>query len=266
MNWIDLARPAAKTLFAAADVFRRSPPGPRILIYHQIGAGLGRQMEVSEADFVRQLDWMQEHGEVVDLESAIDRRRQPESNRLFVLTFDDGYRDVYERAFPLLVRRGLPFTVYLATESIETGVALTAGGLAEPLTWSQVKEMNDSGLLTIGTHTHRHVDLRKSHVTDIEEEVAISQDLVERRLHVRSLHFAYPWGYWDPVAHDVVAGIFESAVLGSGRPISSDTSPLLLNRIPVQRSDGVTFFKAKARGGMSAEDRVRRRIRGYSAY
>ena len=49
---------------------------------------------------------MQAHGEIVDLETAIERRGEPDADKLFVLTFDDGFEDVYHNAFPLLKERG----------------------------------------------------------------------------------------------------------------------------------------------------------------
>ncbi len=264
MSLTDAVRPVAKVLFAAADLFHRRPPGPRILIYHQIGAWLGRQMEVTEEDFVRQIDWMQEHGEIVDLDTALERRGESDSDRLFVLTFDDGYRDVYTNGFPLLKERGLPFTLYLATESIETGVPLTPGGRADPLTWDQIREMNDSGLLTIGAHTHRHVDLRHLEIVEIEEELDVSNALIEERVGVAPTTFAYPWGYWSAAAEDPVRTRYRSAVLGGGAPVTAATDEYLVNRIPVQLSDGFWFFQRRLTGGLVWEDRTRRRIRGYS--
>jgi peptidoglycan/xylan/chitin deacetylase (PgdA/CDA1 family) len=263
MNWVDLARPVAKTVFAAADLLQRKPPGPRILIYHQIGAGLGRQMEVTRDDFVRQLDWMQDYGEIVDLDTALDRRGQPGSDRLIALTFDDGYRDTYDRAFPLLKERNLPFTLYLATESIETGTPLTPGGRADPLTWDQISEMHESGLATIGAHTHTHVDMRELTMPRIDEELGVSNSLIEQRLGVEPASFAYPWGYWAEDADETVRSLYDSAVLGAGAPVTADRSCHLINRVPVQLSDGVFYFTKKALRGFWLEDRVRRRLRSY---
>jgi hypothetical protein len=61
----------------------------------------------------------------------------------------------------------------------------------------------------------------------------------------------------------VVAAAYETATLGSGPPITRDTDPLKLNRIPVQLSDGFFFFKQKMRTGLPAEDWLRRRLAHY---
>jgi peptidoglycan/xylan/chitin deacetylase (PgdA/CDA1 family) len=220
-------------------------------------------MEVTQEDFVRHLDWMQENGEIVTLGTALARRGEPDSHMLFVLTFDDGYRDVYEKGFPLMRDRGLPFSLYLATQSIETAEALTPGGRAEPLTWDQIGEMHSTGLVTIGAHTHRHIDLRDVEAAGIEEELEQSNALIEDRLGIVPVSFAYPWGYWSNAADGLVRARYRSAVLGGGAAVTGETDEYRINRVPIQSSDGVWFFQRKMQGGMVYEERARRRIRGY---
>ena len=165
-----LLKVAAKTVFALVDPLFGPFPGPRILIYHQVGVNLGREMEVPIDTFRRQLEWMQSHGEIVDLETAIKRRGEPDAHKLFVLTFDDGFEDVYHNAFPLLKERGLPFTLYLTTNPIETGEPLDPRyPEAKPLTWDQINEMVGTGLVTVGAHTHTHPDLQKLAEAEIAE-------------------------------------------------------------------------------------------------
>ena len=63
-----VVRIVAKVVFAAIDPLFGPFPGPRILIYHQVGVDLGQEMEVSTETFRRQLDWMHTHGEIIPLE------------------------------------------------------------------------------------------------------------------------------------------------------------------------------------------------------
>jgi len=153
---MSLARTASKLAFSSADALFPEPRGPRILIYHQVGAGLGRQMEVTEDDFDLQLEWLQANREIISFDQAVDRWDDSDSDGLVALTFDDGYVDTYTAVYPRLRDRQIPFLVYLATESIETGVPLGPVGHADPLNWDQIVDMLGSGLVTIGAHTHRH--------------------------------------------------------------------------------------------------------------
>jgi peptidoglycan/xylan/chitin deacetylase (PgdA/CDA1 family) len=260
---VSLARTAVKAASALTDAFLLSPPGPRVLIYHQVDAGLGREMEVGLADFRRQLDWLSDNREVVDLGEALVRWEEPGAERLVVLTFDDGYRDNFTTAFPLLSELGLPFTLYLATESIETGVPLGPALKAEPLSWDQIATMLESGLVTVGAHTHRHLDLRQLTTDEVEDELGTSDDLIEKRLGIRPAHFAYPWGFWSPSSHRPVADRYSSAALAGSRDVKGGLDPHLLPRYPVQLSDGFRFFRPRLRGGFRMEEAIRRRLKGY---
>lgn len=255
-------RSVAKAAFAIADFPYRVRPGPRILIYHQVGAGLGRQMEVTREAFDFQLSWLRANGTIVSLDEALARRGESDSSRLFALTFDDGYRDIYEHVVPLLRRFDLPYTVYVTTEPVETGVAATPGGRADPLTWEQLKTMSDQGA-TIGAHTHRHPDLRRLGLDEVAVELATSDLLIESRLGLRPRHFCYPYGFWGRDADTVVRSRYETATLGAGPPITASTDPFLVSRVPVQLSDTRLFFVRKMKSGMVYEERARRRINGY---
>ena len=259
----ELVRSAAKLAFAAADPFFGDFPGPRILIYHQIGAGLGRQMEVTREAFAYQLDWLVANGSVVGLDEAIAQRGQAGDNRRYVLTFDDGYDDFYRFGFPELVKRDLPFTLYLTTNPVETGEPLLTGGKADPRTWAQIEAMYGTGKMAIAAHTHRHDDLRDLDADAVAADLAVCDDIIEQRLGERPRHFAYPWGYWSATADAAVRRRYATATLGSGPGITEDADLHQLNRVPVQLSDTALFFRRKMRSGLRLEDIVRRRLKGY---
>lgn len=254
-------RLAAKALFSAVDVIFPDLRGPRILLYHQVGVSLGREIEVSRELFERHLDWMEHNGEIIDLETALESSEVHGADHAYVLTFDDGYSDVFEHAYPLLLSRGVPFTIYLNTHPVESRIPLVPG--AEPLTWEQLEQMTRSGLLTVGAHTHRHIDLRGVDEVSAAEELDVCNRLIERRLGQRPLHFAYPWGFWDETAETLVKERYTSAALAFVGDMNRDTDPYRLPRIPIQRSDGFFFLKRKTRTGLRGEVWARRLIRGY---
>ena len=257
----EVARTAAKAVFATADLFFGTWPGPRILIYHQIGAGSGRQMDLMPEAFQRHVDWLQSQGKIVGLGDALSGADDLNANRSYVLTFDDGYSDFFENAFPLLRTRGIPFTLYLTSGHIETGEPLHEGD--RPLTWDMVREMVDSGLVTMGAHTHSHPDLRGLRIADVEREIEQSNELIESRTGLAPRHFAYPKGYWDPQAETVVRRHYDTAVLGAGPPVTGETDPHRVHRVPVQKADGQFFFARKVQHGMRLEEKARALVKGY---
>jgi peptidoglycan/xylan/chitin deacetylase (PgdA/CDA1 family) len=257
-----LARLAGKTVFAAADLVLPRLQGPRILIYHQVGTDLGREMEVTEASFIAHLDWLAKRGRIVDLETALAARHSHGADRLFVLTFDDGYRDLFDVAWRHLLERKLPFMLYLTTRPVETQQPLSHD-LAPPLNWDQIEEMLSSGLMTLGAHTHNHPDLRRLQSSEVESELETCNKIIERRTSLWPRHFAYPWGYWSKAADALTRTRYKTAALGG--PIEADPfgDDHLVSRLPVQRSDGLVFFQARMHNGLRLEERFRRRLRGY---
>lgn len=253
---MNLVRQAAKALFALGDTALRSPLGPRILIYHQVGAGTGKQTDLALSDFLWQLDWLEENREIVAIETAIRRWDEPGSERFVVVTFDDGYRDTFTTAFPFLARHSIPFTLYVATGMI--------GSSDERfLTWDQVGTMLESGLLTIGSHTHTHADLRSLGREAILEEMGEADGIIQRQLGSAPAHFAYPWGYWSEPADRIVRERYHSAALGASCRAVFGMDTHRLHRFPVQLSDGKRWFRLRLKGGFVVEERVRRRLRGY---
>lgn len=260
-----LSRIAVKSAAAAIDPLFGALPGPRILIYHQVGVQLGREMEVSTEAFVSQLDWIEANGEIIDLATAVESRSDVNADRRYVLTFDDGFADVHHNAFPLLQNRGLPFTLYLTTRPIETGEPIDPRyPQARPLSWDQVNEMAASGLATLGAHTHTHLDLTRASEEQIANELDTSNELIAKRTGVTPRHFTYPWGWWVEAAEPLVRARYDTATLGSGPGIAGSSDPLRLYRVPVQASDGHRLFAARMRGGLRMEDRLRRIVRGHS--
>ncbi len=101
---------------------RRASRGLLILMYHSIGRSdlLRPGLCVSEKNFARQLKYLTRHFKILSLESAVGtiRRGEPLPDNAVALTFDDGFRDNYETAFPLLKKYCCPATLFVATEPI----------------------------------------------------------------------------------------------------------------------------------------------------
>ncbi|MDH4116996.1 MAG: polysaccharide deacetylase family protein [Acidimicrobiia bacterium] len=254
----NLARHGLKAVSTVTDRFTGPIEGPRMLIYHQVGAGNGLEMDVRRDHFRRQMEWLQ--GKVITLAEALEHRDS--NDETYVLTFDDGYEDMYVNAFPILSELGLPFVLYLTSGPIESRVPLRDDGKSTPVSWDQVETMIGSGLVTVGAHTHTHPDLRRIGKGLIEDEIGTSNRLIEERTGLRPRHFTYPWAYWSPAADTVVRDAYESATVGGCQGIAK--APVhALPRLPVQLSDGWAFFRPRVTRGFRLEDAVRRAVARY---
>ena len=202
-------------------------------------------------DFAAQVDELSRH-DVLGLDAALERLEQRDNAPGVVLTFDDGFRDVYEHAWPLLREAHLPFTLYLATAFIG-GImhwdGSTAKAAGPALSWEQIDEMAASGLLTVGAHTHHHVRPEALDVDELEKCDAT----VEQRLGTRPRHFTYPWGVRVPSMEGELRRRYRSTSTGElGRNLPGDDTTRLM-RGPVRRTDPIEFFRAKLHGSLVPE-------------
>lgn len=168
-----------------------------------------------------------------------------------MVTFDDGYRDFHESALPLLARYRVPATLYLATGLVANGTGVTPRNV---LTWTQLREVSSSGLVTIGSHTHGHTDLSRATEPEAESEMRRSQELIEDNLGTACEDFAYPWAVGGSAADRVARRLFRTAALDAWRTNRADRIDLhRLGRVPILRSDGRFFFRCKVRGQLDSE-------------
>ena len=259
---------ALKVAAALGDRVRPRVPGVVVLIYHRVGRRAETEIDMPAAEFERQMAWLAETGRAVDIDTAVARlvlrERAREGVRSgpdpVVVTFDDGTSDLAEVALPILARHRVPATVYLATRHVDEQLPWPADG--QPLSWAGAKEMVDSGLVTIGSHTHSHALLDRLSPGDAADELDRSKGLIQDNLGVAADHFAYPKAVAPPVPVErVVRDRFVSAALGGNRPNPYSRTDLhRLARTAVQVSDGWTYFQRKADGGMALEDSFRRML------
>jgi peptidoglycan/xylan/chitin deacetylase (PgdA/CDA1 family) len=254
--------PARAAVKRALARYQRPTPavGATLLIYHRVGGGTADELDVDARTFARHLRMLEDH-DVVSLDAALDRLDAGDSSPSFVLTFDDGFEDVYEHAWPLLRELRLPFTVYLASDYVGR-VMVWEGSTAEGtpgrgMTWAQLAEMVASGLCTVGNHTHRHV--RPEVLT--ADELDDCTRAIEQHLGVTPTSFTYPWGIAVPRMEPALRTRFRSASTGSVGRNDPSTDRHQLRRVPVRRTDPDEFFAAKLMGDLVPERGYERLVR-----
>lgn len=244
-------RERVKGLLARAGG-RSAAAGITVLIYHRIAGVTRDELDLSPTAFRRQVDLLARH-DVIGLDDAVDRLERADARPAVVLTFDDGFEDVYDNAWPLLRERRLPFTIYLASGFVGGTMAwegsTATGAAGQGLTWAQLAEMVDSGLCTIGNHTHGHVRPEALTAADLDE----CTSTIEDHLGVRPAHFTYPWGVVVPDREADLRARFRSASTGELGRNQPGCDLMRLRRVPVRRTDPDAFFAAKLRGRLGPE-------------
>jgi hypothetical protein len=244
-------RMAVKALALPFGVGRPRGEDLVILLYHRVGAG-EREIDLPLRAFERHLEILTREHRVIPLDDALAAKCGG-----IVVTFDDGSRDFYEYVLPLLVRFRLPAVLYVATAFVDR----SPNSDSDALTWSYLEEAVETGLVTVGAHTHSHANLARADEVTAHDEMSRCKELVEDRLSISCRHFAYPWGVSSPAADRVARRLFDSAALRWGTNRGSHVDPHRLSRTPVLRSDRQIFFRAKTRGLLDGEAHVYRALR-----
>lgn len=173
-------------------------------------------------------------------------------DRTVVITFDDGFRDFYDLAFPLLKRHGHTATMFLPTAFIGSSRRPFKG--RECLVWDEVRELHAAGI-EFGSHTINHPKLYELPWREIEAELAVSKDRIERELDEPVASFSYPFAFpqQDQRFTAKFTGLLETfcyetcATTIIGRARAGD-SPFCLKRLPVNTCDDQALFSAKLNG------------------
>ena len=107
-----------------------------------------------------------------------------------VITFDDGYYSNYEYIYPILKQYSVKASIFIVTDNIGQEM----DGI-KYLGWEECLEMQNSGLIEIGSHSKKHVFYDKHPVRELRDDVKASYEQIENHLGKQDLKiFAYPYG------------------------------------------------------------------------
>jgi peptidoglycan/xylan/chitin deacetylase (PgdA/CDA1 family) len=244
---------------AVHSIARVARPGPslRILYYHSISDDPIRST-VSPGDFERQIEYLARSPyRVVSLADVVRRlvSGAPVPDSAVAITLDDGFRDNYDRALPVLARFGLTATVFLTVSYIGTDRLPTltrTNFVPRPLDWAQVKEMHASGI-EFGSHTLTHPMLSALPLDQVRRELGESKRRIEDELGAPAPLFCYPRGDFSPAVKTVVR---EQGYVGActTRPGMNDagTDVFALRRTYIGRRDTLPEFARKLAGAYDA--------------
>jgi peptidoglycan/xylan/chitin deacetylase (PgdA/CDA1 family) len=232
-----------------------------ILMYHSIteqdesGVGAYYRTATAPAVFARHMKYLHDNQyKTVDLAEAAQRLQNGRTAEKFaVITFDDGYSDIYRHAFPEIQRYGFSATVFLPTAYIGTTPLQFKG--KDCLTWSEVRELRRSNI-AFGSHTVTHPQLATLNESAVKSEITDSKKAIEDNMGESVDTFAYPFAF--PESNHLFVEMLRTALLESGYRHGVSTrigtarredDPYFLRRLPVNSLDDAALFDAKLQGG-----------------
>lgn len=211
-----------------------------ILMYHHVRVNpdpadsIGERLSVEPEDFEAQMSFLARNGYRTVSLRDIDTLK-PGQGRPVIITFDDGYANFYETAYPILRRYGFTAAIYVITDLADC---------RGHLTWEQIRELAGRGMV-IGSHTVGHPDLTAVSARELRAQLVESRSRLELMLDKQVLDFSYPSGAFNSMV--------EAAVRHAGYKTAVTTQPGFYS--PGQ--DRLALPRVRVYGGMTiAEFRV----------
>lgn len=170
-----------------------------ILSYHQFADHCSFPLCMPTRIFDRQMNYLKEKRyTVVSLRDVFGFLHYHHAlpKRSVVLTIDDGYRSIYDIAYPILKKYGFTATLFIYTDFV--------GACRNAVTWNQLSEMKADGF-EVGGHTMSHCDLTKqkegedlqAYMARIERELRVSKQIIDKKLGQDTISLAFPYGSYD---------------------------------------------------------------------
>jgi peptidoglycan/xylan/chitin deacetylase (PgdA/CDA1 family) len=170
-----------------------------ILSYHRFADNCDSPLCLPARVFDQQMKYLKENGyRVIGIGELLEflNYRNSLPKRSVVISIDDGYRSVYNIAWPILKKYGFRATFFIYTDFV--GVSRNA------ITWDQLREMKKSGF-EIGSHTISHCDLTRhnkeedtqAYMSRIEKELSMSKQIIDKKLKQDTILLAFPYGRYD---------------------------------------------------------------------
>jgi peptidoglycan/xylan/chitin deacetylase (PgdA/CDA1 family) len=239
-------------------------------MYHQVSTQVHpsfHKYTVTARTFAAQMSWLARAGyRAVTLGAVLSARRAGAAvpRRSVVITFDDGFRDCWEHAVPVLHGHGFNATFFLVAGLVggcstwlleEVGIELAL------MNWPMVNELAAAGF-ECGAHSMTHPRLTGLTISECRRELEEPRRLLEERLGCPIVHFAYPFGHYDQRVQAMVAeaGYHSACSVRSGMS-GPDDDIFALHRVPILGGDSLGDFICRLHTAQSLSGLARRVVR-----
>ena len=220
-----LSSPRPMTARMVAD----SENGTKVLVlnYHK-DDNMNISLSVLPEDFDRQMRYLSDHGYHTitpdDLYDSLEGQKELPENPVLI-TFDDGYRDNYDNAYPILRKYGFKATIFVITSFL--------GTQPNYITWDQAREMDANGI-SIQSHTVDHKSMTDLTDDQLRYELVESKKKAEQELGHPVEFMAYPTGTYNlHIAQMVKEAGYKAAFTIKYGNVDKASNIYALERVPV---------------------------------
>ncbi len=219
--------PEVAAMPAAKVTVQEDPRTVMVLNYHKV-VDEHMSLSVPLADFEQHMKWLKEYGYTSITpeelyEFIVNGSELPEKPVL--ITFDDGYKDNYTNAYPIMKKYGFKGTIFVVTGFL--------GVYDNYMTWEQAKELADNGF-SIESHTYSHKSMTEASDEEISKELTKSRDTIKNKLGIDADFMAYPTGTYNlHIAELVQKAGYKGAFTIKYDNVSRESNVYALERVPI---------------------------------
>lgn len=210
-----------------------------IVMYHSVNpdAVPENRLAVTPEAFERQMHFLKRHRyNVLPLEklATLIKEGKKIPYKTIPITLDDGYKDNYIYAFPILKKYNLPATIFIIINEV---------GRPDRLSWDEIKVMQNSGIITFGSHTlgpEPLVNIKSDE--ELKKQIFESKRILEEKLEREVGIFSYPSGAFNAKIRQLVidAGYKSAVATNPGRKYPDD-DVFALKRLRISSSSNNLF-------------------------
>lgn len=211
-----------------------------VLMYHAVGDDLWgiRELFVSPADMEAQLAYLVENG--YDTITFEDLAHLEDYDKPVMLTFDDGYMDNYTALYPLLQKYNCKATVFVITANL--------GVSKHSMYWENAREMFDSGLVSIQSHTYSHAMMDAVDEAEMEKQMWQSKLAIARYTGREPFVLCFPSGRYNEDTLAMVPRFYRFGIAMDGGMYTTGEDVRQVDRYYVSRDTTLSEFAAMIEG------------------
>lgn len=210
------------------------------------------RLSISPKSFERQMEYIAKGKKCITLEDYVNKLKNGRSSddNSVIITFDDGYKDNFLNAFPIMQKYKVTATFFLPTSHVgftNKWDESLGEGKSNLMSWDEIKIMNAHGM-SFGSHGCTHIRLTRCSPEVVEQELKDSKNILEMKLNNVINLFSFPYGDSDTKAIACAKSVGYVALCSDQRAGTNHLGVYLFNRIPVYEKDSFATFRIKVSG------------------
>lgn len=224
-----------------------------ILCYHNFNPTIPGSMNMKPETFENQMNWLEQNGfTIIPLQDAVaylQGKKDTLPPKSIVVTIDDGWKSVYTYLTPIIKKHHIPVTLFIYPQTISSG--------KNAMTWDELKELQQTGLFDIQSHTYSHPNFKQekkrrsadSYQAFVESELVKPKKILDEKLNTHVTLLAWPFGIYNDALEKAAAEAgYEMAFTIDAIPASRSNRAMAEPRYMILESQTFKTFQRIANG------------------